>query len=300
MRTNNCIQLRKYSIQVTRRIFEFFWILMGILLAFACDAALVQPSGIIRHQGGTVSVQSLQNVCRDYCASPGRLGGNPVSLLAIPALGYRFQGWRGDCAKAPGPLCTVAIQGNAIPSARFSRVSAPVRPAKALLLLHGASKSYGVWNKLVQRYFNQRCPRIYGGGILDRDSLNAYNNVACYRIDFSYYKYLDLRITPTHRSLNQSAHEIGAAVVAIRSRLPGASLYVVAQEEAGRAAQRVLGEHPSLQKTVKGLLVLGGNKGRASANANTLVVDSIHATPAQTHLIDKALSRIAPNWWLAP
>jgi len=242
------------------------------------------------------------------------------SLFAVPAYGYRFAGWRGVCGDTLGPLCTLSTGQGTAASAQFKANESMPVPVKALLLVHGPGANVFVWNDFVSRFFNNRCPVIYGGVVLDDDAQNPANQVYCYRVKLGYYgryfRGLDQQgiegpVSGLEQKQNPLAveylsNEIKAAMLGVLNRHPHSSWVVVGQGWSGLALKTGMQYDDGLPSHVAGFLALldaaprrrgkgdGGDLDEGGAHGPFLSLD---ASPDQTHKLNQALGRLAPTWW---
>jgi Divergent InlB B-repeat domain len=79
------------------------------------------PGGSVRSRRGGI-------VCPPAC-SARFADGTGVTLVAIPDEGFVFEGWGGDCAPAPGSVCTLTFSGERAATATFVEAA----PATATL-----------------------------------------------------------------------------------------------------------------------------------------------------------------------
>lgn len=274
---------------------------------------------VLGHKGGKIVVPDRGECLSDCEVWMPRT--RVYSLFAVPASGYRFAGWKGVCRDTIGPLCTLSVGQEPMVSARFVATAAMPEPVKALLLVHGSGANAFVWNDFVGRYFENRCPVIYGGIILDDDASNPANQVYCYRVKSGYYdrffQGLDQQgmrepasdlapeIAPPREYL---ANEIKAAVLGILNRHPDSSLVVVGQGDSGLAARSGLQYENDLPGHIVGWLALAdtapqhlGKKGlvddaklEGDHHGQFLSMD---VRPDQIRKLNKALRRLAPAWW---
>jgi len=240
-----------------------------------------------------------------------------VSLFAIPERGYRFSGWDGACASTIGPLCTFEPSEDSKVTARFEKSKASLSPAKVLLLLHDAGGKYTVWNEFVKQHFNNRCPVIYGGVILEKDSYNSSNKVYCYRVRFGYYDLLNQsKISSSEHvgeatsllpdlSANDLGSEVQAAVLGILNRHSNLRLALVGQARAELAARSFLQTNTAGLTDLVGTFVLqpsGGYKSETEIvpthEAKTEIY-SLEAQPEQGGMISAALAQLTKSWWTA-
>jgi len=270
--------------------------------------------------GGKIAIPG-QGECLAECEVP-LPPAEVLSLFAVPASGYRFAGWQGVCGNTTGPLCTLSVGQGPMASVRFEATEATPKPVKALLLVHGPGGNAFVWNDFVGRYFDNRCPVIYGGVILDDDASNPANQVHCYRVELGYYArffqgtgYQDLQQSALDWGNNENfpreflTYEIKAAYLGILNRHPHSSLVVVASQGfRGLAARFLSPDDDGFPGHVVGWLALADTapqrqgKGRGGDGARLKGIRhgaflSLYARPDQTRKLNKALGQLAPDWW---
>jgi hypothetical protein len=251
--------------------------------------------------------------CTPYCTvqtPPQAL----ISLFATPDKGYRFKNWAGACVKTVGPLCTLKSQENSRVTAHFIKTKAPQSPAKALLLLHDADAKHTVWNDFVKQRFNNQCPVIYGGVLLEKEPMVSANKVYCYRVSFGYYDRLkqseNLKLakqtisdsTPkknSHRT--HFAYEVQAAVLGILERHPNLSLTLIGQGQGALAARTFLQSDTDLTTHVVGLLALQPAHSTGTGNGYPATLPpllTLEAEPDQDAKISAALTQLTQSWWM--
>lgn len=268
--------------------------------------------------GGRVAVPG-QGECLAKCGWLAR-SSETLSLFAVPDPGYRFAGWEGECRDTLGPLCTLAADRNLETSVRFEPMDAKAGPVKALLLVHRPGGHASVWNDFVSRYFDNRCPVIFGGVLLDDDAGNSANQVFCYRIALGYYQnFLQIPEQPadqassvsfdeaTEMPLYQLANEIQAALLGIANRHPHSSFVVVGQGLGGLASQILVQDVGDVAGPIIGVLALGGqappqgqdggHDGSYRFGSLPVPVVPLNARPDQNRKLNWALGQLAPAWW---
>ena len=286
------------------------------LLMLLFSAPLLQADtlnvAVANAKGGTITMGSAGQQCRTQCASVLN-NSKEVSLLAEADTGYRFRRWYGVCAGTLGPLCTLRLTKSGQAIAQFSKSPVSESPIKALLLLHGAEEKPAVWNKFAGRYFGQECPVIYGGVVLDPDSVNPLNGVFCYRIAFGYYQTVDaktksgltVQASPANQeALNRQVNEITAAILGIKQRHPRISLTLVSAASVTSASLALLQHFARQFPEIFALLTLGAPAQQQSDTVFKAVnfdlpVLNLSASPGQVAKINAALAQITGSWWLA-
>ena len=273
--------------------------------------------------GGRVTSSPAKMGCQQSCTIQ-TFSDSGLSLFAVPDEGYRFQGWEGACANTIGPLCTIKPTGDGNVSVRFAKTKTKATnvATKALLLLHGKGDKYSVWNTFVKQHFNNRCPVVYGGVVLDEDSVGPHNKVYCYRIAFGYYDLLNLsnpagiigladsQNDRDNLSSKHLSNEVAAAVLGILNRHPKLSLTLVGQGHVASAAQVFSQANTAVRGDVVGLLDLqqrdasvtdvdvGGLENTTFEDDQTACL-SLDAHPSQGGKISAALAQLTKSWWLA-
>lgn len=252
--------------------------------------------------GGKISFSGSQS-CRQHCEieiEPGRV----VSLFAVPTKGYRFLSWRGDCQDSVGPFCTLKTRQENQVSAKFIKAREHSRQGRALLLLHDYSDRHSVWNEFARLQFDNRCPVIYGGVILESESAAELKRDACYRIAFGYYNLLSRASAPRENkgiSTQALGQEVKAAIIAIINRRPDTKVTLVSQGNAELAVRAFLTSNPDEKQYVAGVLTLqksvvtniGGAEVNFIAEGDDGVARlSLAATPKQGFKIATGLERI--------
>lgn len=286
------------------RSLKFALPVLALLAVYASPTtALTLTAQVADGAGGKIVVMPGDTPCAPDCVIE-TYDQTVLSLFALPDEAYRFQGWEGACADTIGPLCTLKPGDDDVYlSARFVKVETPLEPIKALLLLHGENAAHTVWNALAERYFNNRCPLVYGGVVLGADSLNSDNGVSCYRIAFGYYAMLDRNtadapLVDDAVADRQLAFEIRAAVLGLLNRHPDLSLTLVAQQDVAAAAQSFLRTDTAARSHVAGLLALQAADDTA---VEPLTKDAMllerAAEPEQTGKIGLALTELTKSWW---
>lgn len=267
--------------------------------------------------GGKIGNIENSYVCEKHCQLQ-TFSKNLLSLVALAEDGYRFAGWEGACENRMGPLCTLKPDDNVKVGARFVKNHAVQPSAQALLLLHNANEKNSVWNEFIQQRFNNRCPVIYGGVILDQDSFDARSRTACYRIAFGYYDLLKvgmrledgLDIIENTFSKSPLGYEIRAGVLGLLSRHPGIHVTLIGHGEAADAALAYLKKTSSERKNVDALIALNSAAPRVEADRRTAEAIQLRdfagvrylkiaANPAQSRKINTALATLANAKWSA-
>jgi Divergent InlB B-repeat domain len=212
--------------------------------------------------GGAVATVPGNIECSQNCRIQ-QFPNTLVSLFAVPEPGYRFLGWDGECATTIGPLCTFKLGNDTTVTARFAKAKANPEHAHAVLLLHGNAATASVWNDYAKQHFNNRCPVVYGGVLLEQDSYDKSSNLYCYRVAFGYYnalidpnKHLTKRSKGNRLSNNYHAYEIRAATLGILERHPKLSVTLVGQGDAAIAARNYMAANTSERKHIEGLRTL--------------------------------------------
>lgn len=265
---------------------------------------------IVDDKGGKISIVENNYVCTRQCkiqTFPKKV----ISLFALANEGYRFVDWEGACKNNLGSLCTLTLNDNGKVSARFVKTGKPLSSTRAVLLLHDINEQSVVWNEFVKHRFNNICPVIYGGVLLDKDSFDTRNNIACYRIEFGYYGRLYnglLNQTGSNYQMSTKAknhyfrthlsHEIRAAVLGILNRHPNLNLTIVSHGHANSAARSYLNSSADDLKYINGLLTLNSNNS-VTEKKNVLIPNGdeidgiasvkINAKPEQSRKINAAL-----------
>lgn len=246
-----------------------------------------------------------------------------VSLFAVADEGYRFAGWNGGCENHLGPLCTLILKENVKVGARFVKTRSISPPSQAILLLHDVNEYQTVWNEYIDQRFNNHCPVIYGGVLMEKDSVEPHIKTHCYRISFGYYKFLQQELAAKGILASRSArdnrenplppkylgNEIRAAILGIMNRQPKLLLTLVSHGKATQAAQSFLQSGNEEKNAVSGLLALTapGDFGKA-ANDGLLQLNkesapghldfiNIEANPKQGRKINAALASLTDTPW---
>ena len=121
-----------YKTIITIIIFALFLFTTGAGAQLPVDYSLLSISKNI-YQGGEVR---LSNPAKLYCgvgcartSNPYLLGAQ-ITLTAVPAEGYIFTGWSGDCS-GTNKECAVIMNSNKTVAANFAAVSADQRDSPA-------------------------------------------------------------------------------------------------------------------------------------------------------------------------
>ncbi len=278
-------------------------------LSLPCPATALefnQPALLL--DGGRIISVSGKPDCENECGNDMNAL-QQTSYIALAEPGYRFTGWSGECSHFPGTLCTLNVTQDNNISAGFTKTQLPKLNKKALLLLPDPQTRPTVWNEFAKQNFGNRCPILFGGVIFGQDSLNPHNSVYCYRLDFGYFAQLGADAGKSYAypsGQDESASlEIQAAVSAIRSKHPGISLMLVAQEHAGTAAQTFILDETPEWNDIKGLLILTRQKTATgsslqqeyTAQSSTIPVLNLQALPNQGARINAALTKLTQTWW---
>ncbi len=266
-------------------------------------SAHLTPVSVADDIGGFITDAENRFRCRQNCRiqSPAK---HAMSFFAVPDKGYRFASWEGDCADTIGPLCTLNTEGGKRVIARFVKHENLPAPRHVLLLLHDYTEKQSVWNKYIGQHFNDRCPTIYGGVLLEKDSPELTSKLACYRIAFGYYNLFDtfarndtdlsdlnnLRKKRQHLH-QQRANEIRAAILGILNRHPGSAFVLVGHGDAALATQAFLQKKTESRNNVFGLINLTSVKLTKTVGNGALVVDQ----PMQTKTNGVVMLNLAAN-----
>ncbi|MGZ8245304.1 hypothetical protein [Methylomagnum sp.] len=230
-------------------------LMVGLGLASAATAA---PWQLDVHVAGAVGgrIDGLPDggSCGADCVAAVRRPAL-VGLLAEPDPGFRFAGWQGACEATLGPLCTLPVSADASVGVRFIRETEPDPALDGVLLLHDDGETPALWNRVVDRQFDGRCPVVYGGVPLGRAPDLPPDSLHCYRVRFGYYAALRGADSESESgqpaSLPQWQSEIRAAVAGIMDARPRLRLVLVGKGRAVAAAQRFL-EAPTPERAVVG------------------------------------------------
>lgn len=283
---------------------RFATLLAGIAsLAPISEAASVTLSA--RTEGGRIAVVPDEMSCAAPSCVVEEPSRTPVGLFAEPEAGYRFKGWDGACENAIGPLCTLPPADGAFSlGAYFVRDDRlqSLAQTKALLLLHGAESDSSVWNEFVKQRFDNRCPTIRGGVVLGEDSLDAGNQVYCYRVDFGYFdaaapklQTADALAADDPAAFEHWRHEVRAAILGIHDRHPKIELVLVGHAQGGWAARGFLRAETPESRDVVGLLTLGAGQDADALQQTRLDLPAVN--PEEEAGINWALNRMLPSWW---
>ena len=269
---------------------------------------------VFESKGGKISNVENNFDCIEHCKIQ-TFSKKIISLLALADDGYRFAGWEGGCNSSLGPLCTLKLNGNEKVSAKFVKSEHIPPPVQALLLLHDIDEKHTVWNEFVKQRFNNRCPVVYGGVVLDKDSFDISNHTACYRIAFGYYGLIrdsleNKDAVDTNRAYYSKVHlgfEIRAAVLGLLNRHPNLNVTLIGNGYAAIPALSYLQTTTEERKNINGLLSLSSED--RIADKNTLSAMSadgelkefplvkIAAHPAQSRKINAALDTFVIAKW---
>ncbi len=294
----------------TRNLIIFTLLLAGYAQTiFANSIRLTVDPG-----GGAISNASNSFQCRRQCNV--RTASNyPLTLFAVPDRGFRFAGWGGGCTGNLGPLCALSFKTGAQANARFVKVNTLIKPpAQALLLLQDGNNQQNVWNEYARQRFNNRCPVIYGGVLLEKDSIDTHSNMLCYRIEFGYYRLLKQSVIEQANSAGrnnlsllsqpteqQLGYELRAAVLSILNRHPDIKLTLVSQGDVNKAAQSFVTANNEERLHVAGLLTLVSDMPAQDAAQENKATGSpsfflkLKATSKQGGKINAGLARLANN-----
>jgi hypothetical protein len=286
---------------------RFATLLAGIAsLAPLSEAASVTLAA--RTEGGRIAVVPDETSCASSACVLNEPDQALIGLFAEPEAGYRFKGWDGACENVVGPLCTLTPADGAFDLGAYfvrdDRFQA-LAHAKALLLLHGAEDKSTVWNEFVKQRFADRCPSIRGGVVIGADSIDADNQVYCYRVDFGYYD----AATPKLQSGNAPSaadpsafehwrHEVRAAVLGIHDRHPSIELVLVGHAQGGWAARGFLRSDAPESRAVVGLLTLSAGQDESVAQRTRLDLPAVN--PEEEAGINWALGQMMQGWWTRP
>ncbi len=267
--------------------------------------------------GGKIGNIENSYQCKKHCKLQ-TFSKNVLSLVALAEDGYRFAGWEGACENHLGPLCTLKLDDDGKVAARFAKSHAVQPTAHALLLLHDVNEESSVWNEFIQQRFNNRCPVIYGGVVLDQDSFDARSRTACYRIAFGYYGLLkdgialEDGIGVAGHTLSKSplGYEIRAGLLGLLNRHPGIRVTLIGHGQAVDAALAYLKKPFDERKNVNALLALNSATPRIDADRETTAALNLRdvagvsylkiaANPAQGRKINAALATLANAKWPA-
>ncbi len=270
---------------------------------------------IVEGSGGKISGVENDSACTQHCKIQ-TFSKRVISLFAIADEGYRFAGWDGACNTSFGLLCTIKLNEDSKVSAKFVKTDTLSPPTQALLLLHDINEKNTVWNEFVKQRFDNHCPVIYGGVLLDKDTFDAHSNSACYRIKFGYYGLLheslaiqaDSNKAKPRFSRKHLSYEIRAAVLGLLNQHPNLNLTLVSHGHAASAARSFLHSLSDERKNIAGLLALSPNdpvtnkkKALVTTNLDTeidgVVELKIDANPKEGRMINAALVNLANTKW---
>ncbi|MBK8816429.1 MAG: hypothetical protein IPN42_13430 [Methylococcaceae bacterium] len=269
---------------------------------------------IFESKGGKISSVENNFGCMEHCKIQ-TFSKRIISLLALADDGYRFDGWEGACDNSLGPLCTLKLNENGKVSAKFVKSEQATPPVQAILLLHDINEKHTVWNEFVKQRFNNRCPVVYGGFVLDKDSFDTSNRTACYRIAFGYYGLIRdslvdkdyLANSRPHYSKTHLGFEIRAAVLGLLNRHPNLNLTLIGNGHAAIPALSYLQTTTEDRKNINGLLSLSSegritdknifSAMRADSEFKEFPLVRIAAHPAQSRKINAALDTLVNAKW---
>ncbi|MDO9105549.1 MAG: hypothetical protein Q7U57_11370 [Methylovulum sp.] len=283
------------------------WLLATFLLQPISVSAYSLNMTVDKPGGGKIVLADLSE-CETKCAH-NIPDSDLVSLFATPEPGYRFQTWGGACVNTLGPLCTLTSSKDMEVSVKFVPSSFSENVIKALLLVPEPGVQTSIWNEFVSEYFDNQCPVIYGGVVLEEDAVNPNNQVYCYRLTLGYYSLFATNDTeqaltelPDVSMLKQINWEIRAAILGILNKHTQLSLTIVGQGLSGLAAEPLLADNSEAGATIVGILSLASqaklmqqqqyNKTRF---AHSLTVN---VRPDQDGKISAALTALTHAWWL--
>lgn len=311
MRIIHCFSHVKKGFQTSAKLAIKVLILALFSQPISAHQVKLEVSG-----GGKIINADNNFICSENC-NIQTFSKTILSLLAAPEEGYRFAGWDADCGSNLGTLCTLKLNEDGKVIAKFVKSGVAALLPQAVLLLHDAEEKHTVWNDYVRQRFNDECPVIYGGVLLDEEIFDSKKDVGCYRIAFGYYSLLrdslvastapidrPVRKTKPFFSPTYFGHEIHAAVLSILNRHPNVNLTLVSHGKTTLAAQSFLQSVSDGHKDITGLLALHPTGPAVEMETNALASGlegiallTIDANPDQIRKINAALTQLSDAEW---